>query len=74
MVLIFLSQNEKVKIQNTIFLLFTFEFLIALYSVLKLFTGFAMAAFMAWKLTVINAINNAANAAIPNTHQFKSVL
>ena len=32
------------------------------YSVLKLFTGFAIAAFIAWKLTVINVI---ANAPIP---------
>jgi hypothetical protein len=31
------------------------------YSVLKLFTGFAIAAFIAWKLTVINVIINAPN-------------
>ena len=39
------------------------------YSVLKLFTGFAIAAFIAWKLTVINAINTATNPANTNTHQ-----
>ena len=39
------------------------------YSVLKLFTGFAIAAFIAWKLTVINAINKARIPAIANTHQ-----
>jgi len=30
------------------------------YSVLNLFTGFARSAFIAWKLTVINVIANAA--------------
>jgi hypothetical protein len=44
------------------------------HSVLKLFTGFAIAAFIAWKLIVINAINSAVNAAIANTHQRKLVL
>src|SRR6266545_3074937 len=32
-----------------------YSFFIKLYSVLKLFTGFAIAAFIAWKLTVIKA-------------------
>src|SRR5436190_18039916 len=45
-----------------------------LYSILKLFTGFAIVAFIAWKLIVINAINSAVNAAIINTHQLKLVL
>ena len=36
--------------------LFTFHFS-RLHSVLKLFTGLAIAAFSAWKLTVINAIS-----------------
>jgi hypothetical protein len=45
-----------------------------LHSVLKLFTGFAMAALMDWKLTVINAINIADAPAITNTHQLKLVL
>ena len=40
------------------------------YSVLKLFTGFATAALMDWKLIVINAINNANNPAITNTQPF----
>lgn len=44
--------------------IFTFD-----YSVLKLFTGFAIAAFIAWKLTVTNATMQAAIAAMPNTHQ-----
>jgi hypothetical protein len=44
------------------------------YSVLKLFTGFVMAAFIAWKLTVINAISNAVNPAIRNIHQLIFIL
>src|SRR6266487_1930819 len=39
------------------------------YSVLKLFTGLAIAAFIAWKLTVINAIATDIKPAIANTHQ-----
>ena len=38
------------------------------YSLLKLFTGLATAAFIAWKLTVINAINADIHPAITNTH------
>jgi hypothetical protein len=38
------------------------------YSVLKLFIGLATAAFIAWTLTVSNAISNAMNAANTNTH------
>ena len=38
------------------------------HSVLKLFTGFASAAFIAWKLTVASAMKSAANAATTNTH------
>ena len=41
------------------------------YSVLKLFTGFAIAAFIAWKLTVINAINITNNPADANSHQLR---
>ena len=37
------------------------------YSVLKLFTGFAIAAFIAWKLTVIMASKTVANAASAKT-------
>jgi hypothetical protein len=40
-----------------------------LYSVLKLFTGFAIAAFIAWKLTVNNAIPIASSPEIANIHQ-----
>ncbi len=39
-----------------------------LYSVLKLFTGFASAALTAWKLMVAKAISNASIAANKNTH------
>ncbi|MEJ7829990.1 MAG: hypothetical protein WKF91_17405 [Segetibacter sp.] len=39
------------------------------YSVLKLLTGLAIAAFIAWKLTVITAISKASNPAVANTHQ-----
>ena len=39
------------------------------YSVLKLFTGFAIAALIAWKLTVINAIKITNNPAAANNHQ-----
>ena len=40
----------------------------ASYSVLKLFTGFATAAFIAWKLIVANAINTASIPAAINIH------
>ena len=42
------------------------------YSVLKLFTGFAIAAFIAWKLIVTNAITSASITAIRNIHQLIS--
>ena len=38
------------------------------YSVLKLFTGFASAALMAWKLMVAKAITADSTAAAKNTH------
>lgn len=38
------------------------------YSVLKLLTGLLNPAFMAWKLMVAAAINNAASPAAPNIH------
>ncbi len=44
------------------------------YSVLKLFTGFAMAALIALMLTVINAIPKVISAAKTKTHQLKLVL
>ena len=44
-------------------------FLISHYSLLKLFTGFATAASIAWKLTVINAITIASTPATMNIHQ-----
>ena len=40
-----------------------------IHSVLKLFTGFAIAAFIAWKLIVINAIANATIVVIAKTIQ-----
>ena len=40
-----------------------------LHSVLKLFTGLAIAAFIAWKLMVAKATTNANSKAIANTHQ-----
>ena len=40
----------------------------AYHSVLKLFTGFAIAALIAWKLIVIEAIATAAIPAITNIH------
>ena len=46
------------------FLIFKFD-----HSVLKLFTGFAIAALIDWKLTVINAINKATVPANAKTHQ-----
>ncbi len=45
-----------------------------IHSVLKLSTGFAIAAFIAWKLTVSNAINIAATPAIKNIHQLILIL
>ncbi len=44
------------------------------YSVLKLFTGFAIAALIALMLTVINAIAKVINAAKTKIHQLKDVL
>ena len=44
------------------------------YSVLKLFTGFATAALKAWKLMVITAINMASNPDMAKIHQLISVL
>lgn len=44
------------------------------YSVLKLFTGFAIAAFMAWKLMVTKAISMATKTAKRNIHQLISTL
>ena len=45
-----------------------------LYSVLKLFTGFANAAFIAWKLIVSNATTIADMPAIKNIHIVMSTL
>lgn len=39
------------------------------HSLLKLFTGLAIAAFIAWKLTVASATNNASIPASTKTHQ-----
>src|SRR6185312_245875 len=44
------------------------------YSVLKLFTGLATAALIAWKLTVARAINITSTAAIENIHQLNEIL
>lgn len=44
-----------------------------IYSVRRLFTGLAMAALIAWKLTVSNAINKAVIPAIANTDQLMVV-
>ena len=43
------------------------------YSVLKFLTGFAIAAFIAWKLMVTSAIVIAAAPATANTHQLMAV-
>ncbi len=67
-----LSQKEKFKNQKAATFL-TFDF-IHLYSVLKLFTGLAIAAFIAWKLTVSNVIKRAPNAETTKTHIEMSVL
>ena len=47
---------------------------LACYSVLKLFTGLAIAAFIAWKLMVIIVITTAAMPAIINTNGFIVIL
>lgn len=44
------------------------------HSVLKLFTGLAIAAFIAWKLTVSNVIANAPNPDTINIHNDMVVL
>lgn len=46
---------------------------VAFYSVRNDFAGFAIAAFTAFRLTVINAIPNVINAARANTHQLTTV-
>ena len=43
------------------------------HSVLKLFTGFAVAAFIAWYKTVISAIPHAEMPAIANTHHCRLI-
>jgi hypothetical protein len=48
--------------------------LITTYSVRSDFTGFATAAFIAWKLTVINAINTVNTPAVLNIHQLIFIL
>ena len=45
----------------------------ALYSERRLLTGFATAAFIAWKLTVTNAIIIAANPPVIKSHQLISM-
>ena len=44
------------------------------HSVLKLFTGFATAAFIAWKLIVIKVMSMADMPAAKNIHQLISIL
>ena len=56
---------EIVLYHDNIFILFS----MLLHSVLNDFTGLAIAALIAWKLTVNKAINNAAIPATTNTHQ-----
>ena len=46
---------------------------IGFYSLLKLFTGFAIAAFIAWKLTVPNAINITNTPARANMLQLRLI-
>jgi len=68
----YLSQNEKFKNQKrSHFLILNIYFLI--YSVLRLLTGFAAAAFIAWKLTVIIAISITKIAADANIHHDISI-
>lgn len=43
------------------------------YSFFNAFTGLASAAFIAWKLTVVRAINKAAKPTVINTHQCMAV-
>lgn len=45
-----------------------FSITISIYSLLKLFTGFATAALIAWKTTVINAMSKAVKPATINIH------
>ena len=49
------------------FTLTIYHSLLIYHSVLKLFTGFANAAFIAWKLTVINVIASAPTPEAINT-------
>ena len=57
------NNNQIIKVNETVLLL------VPDHSLLKLFTGFASAALIAWKLTVISAITTAAMPAAANTHQ-----
>ncbi len=65
------TQNSdlRVSVRYSIWLHFCYS-----YSVLKLLTGFAKAAFTARKLTVIMAMANVIPAASKNTHQLNAVL
>src|SRR5690242_19731254 len=49
-------------------------FALLCYSLRNASTGFAMAAFIAWKLIVINAMSNAPTAAIINANQLIVIL
>lgn len=65
-----LSKSQEIKVE-TIFSQSkkSFQIHVKTYSVRRLFTGFANAAFIAWKLTVSNAINKAVAPAAINIDQ-----
>ena len=70
----FYKSKGKIKKSKHATIIFNFYFLFLIYySVLKLFTGFAIAALIAWKLTVNNAINITNNPADANSHQLNVI-
>ncbi len=65
------ATQRKQNSHSEVWLIKVFFFLVraTYYSVLKLFTGFAIAAFIAWKLTVIKAIETATDPAMKKVTQ-----
>ena len=65
--------NEvRIKLNDKVVLFYLF-IRVCSHSVLKLFTGFAVEAFIAWKLTVNSVIITDPTAAIAKTHHEISV-
>lgn len=64
----FVKTQAMTQVLAVSFSIFDFPLSISLHSVLRLFTGFATAALIAWKLMVMMAIKMANSAATRKTH------